>query len=69
VIAVHSRVPEADRAKLLADILSWPRTEQGQAILAAGAWPGFVVARDHDYDGIRGDRARRARTFNGMAHR
>ena len=66
VLAVHSRVPEADRAKLLADVLSWPRTEQGQMILAAGAWPGFVVARDEDYDPIRRDRARRART---LAHR
>lgn len=60
VIAVHSRVPDADRAKLSADILSWPRTEQGQAILAAGAWPGFVVARDDDYDEIRRERSRRA---------
>ena len=69
VIAVHSRVPATDRVKLLADILSWPRTEQGQAILTAGAWPGFVVARDHDYDGIRRDRARRARTLDAMAQR
>ena len=61
LIAVHSRVPQADQAKLLADILSWPRTAQGRAILAAGSWPGFVVARDGDYDGIRHERARRAR--------
>jgi phosphonate transport system substrate-binding protein len=69
VIAVHSRVPEADRARLLANILSWPHTEQGKSILAAGAWPGFVVAHDDDYDGIRRDRSRRARTLDRLAQR
>lgn len=69
VIAVHSRVPETARAKLLADILSWPHTERGQAILAAGAWPGFVVARDGDYDEVRRARARRAHQFSGLARR
>jgi ABC-type phosphate/phosphonate transport system substrate-binding protein len=69
VIAVHGRVPAADRAKLLADILSWPRTEQGQAILAAGAWSGFALARDADYDGIRRDHSRRSRTLDSLARR
>ena len=69
VIAVHGRVPAADRAKLLADILSWPRTEQGQAILAAGAWSGFALAHDADYDGIRRDHSRRLRTLDSRAQR
>ncbi|HSA80237.1 MAG TPA: phosphate/phosphite/phosphonate ABC transporter substrate-binding protein [Geminicoccaceae bacterium] len=69
VIAVHSRVPEADQAKLLADILSWPRTARGREILAAGAWPGFVAARDDDYDEIRRDRARHARKLSSLSHR
>jgi ABC-type phosphate/phosphonate transport system substrate-binding protein len=58
VIAVHDRVPQADRAKLLADILSWPSSPEGQAILAAGAWPGFLVAEDAEYDEIRRYRSR-----------
>jgi len=58
VIAVHERVPEGDRAKLLAGILAWPDSPQGQAILATGAWPGFVVAEDADYDEIRRYRSR-----------
>jgi phosphonate transport system substrate-binding protein len=69
VIAVHGRVPAADRAKLLADILSWPRTEQGQAILAAGTWSRFALARDADYDGIRRDHSRRSRTLDSLARR
>jgi phosphonate transport system substrate-binding protein len=69
VIAVHSRVPAADRAKLLAGILSWPHTEQGQAILAVGAWSGFALARDADYDGIRRDHSRRSRTLDRLARR
>jgi ABC-type phosphate/phosphonate transport system substrate-binding protein len=69
VIAVHSRVPDAARAKLLADILSWPRTEHGRAILAAGGWPGFVAARDGDYHEIRRQRAQRARQLSGLAQR
>jgi phosphonate transport system substrate-binding protein len=60
VFAVHPRVPEADRAALRALIMSWPQTEQGRAILAAGAWPGFVAARDADYQEVRDYHARLA---------
>lgn len=58
VIAVHDRVPEGDRAKLLATVLAWPDNPQGRAILATGAWPGFVVAEDAEYDEIRSYRSR-----------
>lgn len=58
VIATHERVPAAARARLLADILSWPGTAKGRAILAAGAWPGFVAAKDSEYDQIRRYRSR-----------
>ncbi len=53
VFAVHDRVPAADRARLLDCILGWSHGEAGRAVLAAGAWPGFVPARDQDYDPVR----------------
>jgi ABC-type phosphate/phosphonate transport system substrate-binding protein len=53
VFAVHERVPEADRAKLLGCILGWSHTEAGRAVLAAGAWSGFVPAEDQEYDQVR----------------
>jgi phosphonate transport system substrate-binding protein len=53
VFATHARVPEFDRKELLALILAWPDTERGRAILATGAWPRFVAARDEDYAQVR----------------
>ena len=53
VFATHPRVPAATGQKLLALILSWPDTEEGRAMLAAGAWPGFVAAQDADYAQVR----------------
>jgi phosphonate transport system substrate-binding protein len=53
LFATHPRLPDADRSKLLALILSWPDTEQGRAILAAGSWPRFVTAHDADYAQVR----------------
>lgn len=53
VFAVHRRLPAAERSKLQRSILSWPDTAEGQAILATGAWPGFVVALDAEYDQVR----------------
>lgn len=58
VFAVHQRVPEADRAKLLECILGWSGSDAGRALLAAGAWPRFVAAEDRDYDQVRRDVAR-----------
>jgi phosphonate transport system substrate-binding protein len=53
VFAAHPRVPETSRAKLQSLITSWPRTEIGRAILAAGSWSRFVPARDADYEEVR----------------
>jgi phosphonate transport system substrate-binding protein len=53
VFATHPRLPRSDRMKLLSLILSWRDTEQCRAILATGAWPGFVAAEDADYAEIR----------------
>ena len=53
IFAIHPRVPDLDRKKLLALILSWPDTDQGRAILAAGSWPRFVAAQDADYADVR----------------
>lgn len=58
VFATHRRLPRTERTKLLALILSWPDTEQGRAILAAGSWPGFVAAQDADYAEVRSIQAR-----------
>ena len=53
LFAAHRRLPRTERAKLLARILSWPHTKEGRAILATGAWPGFIAAEDADYTGVR----------------
>ena len=58
VFATHQRVPGIDRSKLLALMLSWPDSEQGRAILAAGSWPRFVAAHDADYAQVRDYNAR-----------
>jgi phosphonate transport system substrate-binding protein len=58
LLATHPRVPELDRRKLRALILSWPDTEQGRAILTTGAWPPFVTAHDADYAQVRAHTAR-----------
>ena len=48
-----SKTIVAERAKLRALITSWPQTEAGRAILAAGSWTRFVAAQDADYDEVR----------------
>jgi ABC-type phosphate/phosphonate transport system substrate-binding protein len=53
VFAVHERMPAPDRAKLLGCILAWSHSEAGRAVLAAGAWAGFVPAQDREYDQVR----------------
>jgi len=53
LFAVHERVPEAARAKLLGCVLAWSQTEAGRAVLTAGGWAGFVPAEDRDYNQVR----------------
>ena len=57
VLAVHRRVAPAHRATLLHSLLSLPDDDDGRAILLATAWPRFVAAQDHEYDGVRRYRA------------
>ena len=59
VLAAHERVAPAQRAKLLRSLLDLPGSDDGRAILAATAWPRFVVAQDHEYDAVRRYRAER----------
>jgi ABC-type phosphate/phosphonate transport system substrate-binding protein len=61
VFAVHPRMPAAEAAMLQARIVHWSDDEKGRAILASGAWPGFVVAEDADYDEVRAYRRRHQR--------
>ena len=58
VLAVHERMPPAQRARLLESLLGLPATDEGRAILAATAWPRFVAAQDAEYDEVRRNRTR-----------
>lgn len=58
-LAVHERVPSADRARLLQCLLGLPNSAEGRAILAATAWPRFVAAQDGDYAQVRRYRKRK----------
>lgn len=53
LIAVHSRVPENERERLRAAILSWPDSPEGRRLLAAGELTPFQLALDDDYDVVR----------------
>ncbi len=53
LFVVHPRVPESERQKVLATILSWGNTEEGRKILQRGAFMPFKVISDQDYDVVR----------------
>lgn len=53
VVAVHPRLPEVARGKLLKQMMAWRSHDAGRRLLAALAWPGVVSASDQDYDRIR----------------
>ncbi len=60
VFAAHPRVPTGDRKRVGDLIIGWNEASDGDEILSAGKWGGFVTARDEDYDPIRHlDRQRR----------
>lgn len=65
VFAAHPRVPAAEQAMLRARIVGWSDDAEGRVLLAGGAWPGFVIAEDGDYDPVRVYRRR----LNRMASR
>lgn len=53
LIAVHSRVPEGERERLRATILSWPDSPEGRRLLEAGELAPFQLAADDEYDVVR----------------
>jgi ABC-type phosphate/phosphonate transport system substrate-binding protein len=50
---VHKRVPKRDRDILLRTIVDWPKTEEGEKLVASGQFSPFVQARDAEYDPVR----------------
>lgn len=53
LFAVHPRVSEQDRNKLLSTILSWKDTKDGKALLSRGKLKPFKAVKDSDYDVVR----------------
>lgn len=49
LFVVHSRVPEADRKRILKTILAWPKSPAGLEIQLSG----FAPVADSDYDVVR----------------
>ena len=53
LFAVHPRITAEERKKLLAVILSWKSTEEGQILLKRGKLTPFIEVKDSDYDIVR----------------
>jgi phosphonate transport system substrate-binding protein len=53
IFAVHPRVPEETRNKLLQQVKTWPETENGKQLLKGVKVEAFVVAEDQDYNVVR----------------
>jgi ABC-type phosphate/phosphonate transport system substrate-binding protein len=51
--AAHSRMPEEERARLKALILSWNDRESGEMVATLGLEQGFAPIDDGDYDSVR----------------
>jgi phosphonate transport system substrate-binding protein len=49
LFVIHPRVPAESRAKLLQLITGWNKTDDGQAMMKALGFPGFVPAKPADY--------------------
>lgn len=56
LFAVHKRVPQEIKDKLLERILSWEHTTKGKALLKNGKLKPFKKIKDSDYDVVRGMR-------------
>jgi ABC-type phosphate/phosphonate transport system substrate-binding protein len=52
-VVAHDRLPGPARERVRDLLVGWSGTAEGRAILAAAGWPGFVPARDEDYDVAR----------------
>lgn len=53
LLVVHSRVPKAERERLLQTVLGWPETEAGRKLLEFGQLTPFVPATNAEYDAVR----------------
>lgn len=53
LVAVHTRVPEAERERLRATILSWADTPDGRKLLERGELKPFQAVADAEYDVVR----------------
>jgi phosphonate transport system substrate-binding protein len=57
LFAVHPRVPEQEREKILQAILALSETEEGRALLKRGKLKPFIPINDSDYDEVRAFKA------------
>lgn len=53
IFAVHPRVSEVEREQLVQQVLSWPSTEAGKALLDGVKVEAFVTIDDEKYDVVR----------------
>lgn len=53
LFAIHPRISETDRKKLLKQISTWPNTNEGKALLKATKVEKFVPIENKAYDGVR----------------
>ena len=53
LFAAHSRIPEKDREKIIATILSWDKTATGKKILERGKLTPYKRVKNSDYDSVR----------------
>lgn len=53
LIAVHARVPETERERLRATILSWADSPDGRKLLERGELKPFQAVADAEYDVVR----------------
>jgi len=53
IFAIHPRVPEEVRNKLIQQIATWPITKHGLELLKGAKVEKFIPAKDSDYDKVR----------------
>lgn len=53
LFAVHPRVPEQERKRLLEEILGWGKTKNGLAFLQSAGLKPFIPATNEQYDTVR----------------
>lgn len=53
LFAVHPRVSEEERKKLLKQISTWPNTKEGKKLLKGTKVEKFIPIKNSEYDGVR----------------